>query len=74
MAEQDCEHRLEQALRERSALLGQLGFVSEALVCVIGWVCERHPWLGWPHDDCPGPGMRCLFRRDEASAAGSAHV
>lgn len=21
-------------------------------------VCEQHP-NGWPHDDCPGPGMPC---------------
>lgn len=21
-----------------------------------GWVCEQHPWLGWPHGDCEGPG------------------
>lgn len=27
--------------------------------CVEGWVCEAHPWLGWPHDDCAGPGMPC---------------
>ena len=20
-------------------------------------VCEEHPDLAWPHDDCPGPGM-----------------
>ena len=20
-------------------------------------VCEQHPWLEWPHDDCVGPGM-----------------
>ena len=20
------------------------------------WVCEAHPDLPWPHDDCPGPG------------------
>ncbi len=22
-----------------------------------GWMCERHPGLEFPHDDCPGPGM-----------------
>ena len=21
------------------------------------WFCERHPWLGWPHGECAGPGM-----------------
>lgn len=21
------------------------------------WVCECHPWLEWPHGNCPGPGM-----------------
>ena len=29
-----------------------------------GWVCEEHPHLPFPHDDCPGPGMP----RDEARA------
>lgn len=28
--------------------------------CIAGWICEEHPDLPWPHDDCcPGPGMRC---------------
>ena len=22
-----------------------------------GWMCEAHPGLPWPHDDCSGPGM-----------------
>jgi hypothetical protein len=21
------------------------------------WICEAHPWLPWPHHQCPGPGM-----------------
>ena len=21
------------------------------------WTCETHPWLQWPHETCPGPGM-----------------
>ena len=21
------------------------------------WICEKHYWMIWPHDDCPGPGM-----------------
>lgn len=21
------------------------------------WVCEQHPDMDWPHDDCAGPGM-----------------
>jgi hypothetical protein len=24
---------------------------------ILDMVCEAHPWLEWPHDDCPGPGM-----------------
>ena len=24
------------------------------------WICEQHPHLHWPHDDCAGPGMPCL--------------
>jgi hypothetical protein len=27
--------------------------------CVHGWICEAHPDQPWPHDNCPGPGMRC---------------
>lgn len=22
-----------------------------------GWMCERHPGVEWPHDDCAGPGQ-----------------
>ena len=62
------------AEEQRSALLGQLGHMSEIHYCDEGWVCERHPYFAWPHDDCSGPGMPCGFRRDEASALGSAHV
>ncbi len=21
------------------------------------WICEKHPFFVWPHDDCDGPGM-----------------
>ena len=24
-----------------------------------GWICEEHPDLPWPHDDCGGPGVPC---------------
>ncbi len=29
-----------------------------ALVCDMGcdMICETHPWLPWPHDECGGPG------------------
>jgi hypothetical protein len=27
--------------------------------CNHGWRCEEHPDRGWPHDDCPGPGIPC---------------
>ncbi len=27
--------------------------------CVEGWICEEHSELGWPHDECAGPGMPC---------------
>ena len=35
-------------------------------------ICERHPWLEWPHDDCAGPGCppaaaMVLMRRRERS-------
>ena len=27
--------------------------------CDEGWICERHPNLPWPHDQCPGRAMPC---------------
>ena len=27
--------------------------------CDNGWICEEHPDLSWPHDDCGGPGVPC---------------
>ena len=33
--------------------------INKCNVCVDGWICEKHPSLGWPHDDCIGPGMPC---------------
>ena len=27
--------------------------------CDNGWICEEHPDLPWPHDDCGGPGVPC---------------
>lgn len=27
------------------------------LVARDGWMCEAHPGLEFPHDDCAGPGM-----------------
>lgn len=30
--------------------------------CFDGWICEAHPERGFPHDDCPGPGMPCQVR------------
>jgi hypothetical protein len=27
--------------------------------CDDGWICERHPDLPWPHDQCPGPAIPC---------------
>jgi hypothetical protein len=41
--------------------------------CADGWICERHPWLPFPHDECPGAGIACasleqlLRKSDEAS-------
>lgn len=38
-----------------------------------GWICEQHPELAWPHDDCAGPGMpqetqvrALVYQRDQA--------
>jgi len=31
---------------------------QRSIVDVAGdLICEAHPWLEWPHDDCAGPGM-----------------
>ena len=50
-------------IKEIEALRGQLGYIDRSQhVCVEGWVCEAHPDLGWPHGDCPGPGMPCRAR------------
>ena len=27
--------------------------------CDNGWICEEHPDLPWPHDDCGRPGVPC---------------
>ena len=41
----------------------------------VVWICEKHPELDWPHDDCAGPGMPrtnrisgLVYQRDEARA------
>lgn len=36
---------------------GELPRIEEAISDGGGWVCEEHPYLEFPHDDCPGPGM-----------------
>ena len=28
-------------------------------ICNNGWICVEHLTQGWPHADCPGPGMPC---------------
>jgi hypothetical protein len=28
-------------------------------ICADGWICEQHPDMPWPHDDCAGPGELC---------------
>jgi len=27
--------------------------------CDCGVICEEHPHMSWPHDDCAGPGVPC---------------
>jgi hypothetical protein len=39
-------------------------------VCNEGWICEAHPELGWPHGDCPGPGMPCELSAAQAERDG----
>ena len=31
--------------------------------CNDGWVCDVHPDMAWPHDECPGRGMPCTNTR-----------
>jgi hypothetical protein len=37
--------------------------------CNDGWICEEHPSLGWPNDNCSGPGVcpRLLLLRLRSS-------
>lgn len=59
---------------ELEALRGQLGYLDRSQhVCREGWVCEAHAHLGWPHGDCLGPGMPCMYRTDYESMRGSFH-
>ena len=47
--------------------------ITEAMVDMI---CEAHPWLEWPHDDCAGPGcppsaaMTLMKRRERSLQIG----
>ena len=41
----------------------------------MGWICEVHPELEWPHGDCAGPGQAdytqveaLVYQRDQARA------
>jgi hypothetical protein len=50
---------------DRSAVLwesapGVTNAIEAHVVALGGWVCEQHPWLEWPHDECAGPGMPAL--------------
>ena len=68
------DSRIEPLIDELEALRGQLGYIDRSQhVCIDGWICEKHPNLGWPHKDsmyldpeqlteCPGPGMPCRAR------------
>jgi hypothetical protein len=40
--------------------------------CDKGWVCEAHPGVAWPHEDCAGvpcPSMNCPWWRGPIPAA-----
>jgi hypothetical protein len=37
-----------------------------ALIAADGWMCERHPGLEFPHDDCPGPGVPWMIEGKES--------
>jgi hypothetical protein len=39
------------------AFPGAANQIEAEVEALGGWVCEEHPHLPWPHDDCPGPGM-----------------
>jgi hypothetical protein len=46
--------------------------------CCEGWICEAHPNLPWPHDECLGQGMRCINETasvvEGTDARGARHV
>jgi hypothetical protein len=41
--------------------MGEENLHSGSCHCTEGWICETHPHLPWPHDDCGGPGMPCEY-------------
>lgn len=53
---------LSELLREAAKLIGEAALLS------LGegqWmICETHPDLAWPHDDCAGPGCPPSARGD----------
>jgi hypothetical protein len=47
----DMRRRLSEEAGSNNTLLGRK--------TKLGWICEAHPALPWPHDDCAGPGTQC---------------
>jgi hypothetical protein len=46
-------------MAERGATVSLRTKWEQVCFCNEGWIYEQHPDLGWPHDDCAGPGMPC---------------
>lgn len=47
----------DRSLVEWDLFPGATNMIDEMAELAGGWVCEQHPDLEWPHDDCAGPGM-----------------
>ncbi len=51
--------------------VGEEEEVEEVDRTLMDWICEQHPNLVWPHDDCAGPGMPASNAEPEAHLAKS---
>ena len=51
---------------DRGPWIGHLTKPVQVCACNEGWRCEEHPDWGWPHDDCPGPGVPCAVCNSES--------
>lgn len=49
----------ESSMAEEVAIIASVYDANETARRLVSrpCVCEEHPWLPWPHDDCGGPGV-----------------